>query len=83
MKGLASVTKRFPMHELAIRRLYASDPDFRETCEGHATACCALERWKAHRERADEYRALIDEIEEEIIEYVKGRHGAEDDSAPH
>lgn len=75
MKGLASVTKRFPMHELVIRRLHASDPDFRETCEGHATACCALERWKADRERADEYRTLIAEIEEEIIEYVEGRRG--------
>jgi hypothetical protein len=71
VKELGPVIKRFPMQELAIRRHYASDPDFREACEDYVTANRSLERWQADDAKAAEFRATIEEIELEIIEYLE------------
>ena len=58
------------MQELAVRRFFACDPDFREICEAYLTATCALERWKLDISRAEEYRGLIEELKWEIDEYL-------------
>ena len=76
MKELDSVIARFPMQELAIRRLCARDPSFREICEDHATATCAIQRWSADEKRAAEYRDLIAEIEQEITDNLTKAQGA-------
>jgi hypothetical protein len=66
MKGLGPVIARFPMQELAIRRHYASDPDFREACEDYAIANCSLERWQADEAKSAHFKAMIEELEREI-----------------
>jgi len=81
MKELASVIKQLPMQELAIRRIFASDPDFREICEAHLTATCALERWKLDISRAEEYREMIEELEQEIEDYLEKQQRPAGDSA--
>ena len=70
MKEVASLIRRFPAHEFAVRRLYASDPEFKEVCEHHATATGALERWKADKDKADEWREMVKELEDEALEYL-------------
>ncbi len=71
MKGLVTVIERFPMQELAIRRQYASDPDFREACEDYVTASRSLNRWQADEAKAAEFQTIIEEIEQEITEYLE------------
>ena len=71
MKELDSIIRLFPMQELAIRRFFASDSDFREICEAQLTATCALERWKSDISRAEEYREMIGELKQEIEDYLE------------
>ena len=71
MRELDTVIKRFPMQELAIRRQYASDPDFREACEDYAVASRSLERCLGDETKAAEFKAMIEEIELEIMAYIK------------
>jgi hypothetical protein len=73
MKELVAVIRQFPMQELAIRRLYASDPEFRDICEDYVTANCALERWQADMVKAAEFREMSEEIEREILKYIEKR----------
>lgn len=72
MSELITVISRFPEHELAARRLYAHAPEFRVLCEDYETARLAFDRWKGDRERAEEFRRLGAEIEEEIHELLLG-----------
>jgi glycogen debranching enzyme len=65
------VIRRFPAYELAVRRLYASDPEFRDACEHYALAVHAFERWVEDETKAEEYRRMIRELEDEIIEYFE------------
>ena len=69
MKGLDAVIKRFPMQELAIRRNYATDTDFREACEDYIIANRSLERCRQDETKAAEFKAMIEEIEQEIMDY--------------
>jgi len=71
MKELKTVIKRFPMQELAIWRHYTSDPDFRQACEDYVIANRSLERWQADRVKAAEFKALIEELEREILAYIE------------
>lgn len=71
MKGLDTVVKRFPMQELAIRRHYASDRDFREACEDYVTANRSLERWQANEAKSAHFKAMIEELEREITAYLE------------
>jgi hypothetical protein len=65
-----TVTARFPEHELAVRRLFICDADFRAICEDHEEAIQALLYWQAkgtsQHARAEEYRQLVSELEAEI-----------------
>ena len=74
MKGLASVISRFGDREVAIRRAYMADPEFRELCHYHTWALGIAERWSAHESRAGEYRRVAEELEEEITEYLANRY---------
>ena len=72
MFDLATVIRRFPLHELSIRRLYVRMPEFRSLCEDFSTAKCALERWRDDDRKASEFQHLCEEIEAEIEEYIQG-----------
>ena len=74
MTDLTAVIEKFPAHEFTVRRLHASDTDFKSLCEDYAVAVCASERWKDDHVRGEEYRKLADELEIEILEFIEGRH---------
>ena len=67
-----SFTKKFPEHELAIRRLIQRDHDFCSVCENHEACLAAVRHWDAqgNQERAGEYRRISLEIEEEILAFL-------------
>lgn len=71
MEELSAIIRRFPAHELSIRRLYTHAPEFRSLCEDYATARCALERWIADEHKADDFRRLSEEIALEIQELLE------------
>ncbi|WP_271899188.1 hypothetical protein [Candidatus Phyllobacterium onerii] len=71
MPQLAAIIRRFPAHELIIRRLYASTAEFRTLCEDYETAQQALERWRSDERKAEEFRLLCEEIEEEVGEQLE------------
>lgn len=71
MNDVVMVISRFPTHEFAARRCYASDVDFREMCENYATTRSALDRWKSDGGKAAEYRQLMRELEDEILAYLE------------
>lgn len=74
MNDLAAVIRRFPEHEVQVRRLYASSDEFRALCEDHALAASAVVRWNDDRTRSEPYRLLVDELESEVLEFIEGRH---------
>jgi hypothetical protein len=74
MNDLTAVIRIFPAHEFKLRRLYASEAEFKTLCEDYAVAIEALDRWSNDRVRARQYRQLVDELEDEIFEFVEGRH---------
>lgn len=80
MKDVALVIGRFPAHEFAVRRLYVSDPEFREACEHYATAARALERWTANEDKAAEWREMVNELEDEVLEFLEKQPPARGES---
>ena len=68
---IAAIVGRLPDQELAIRRLCNSDAGFLGSCEDYQVAAAALRHWEgagdAYAARADEYRKLLGEIEEEVL----------------
>jgi hypothetical protein len=69
LTSLASLAARFPDRELAIRRLCHRDSEFLGVCEDYEEAVAALRRWQARADeaKAEEYRRLVAELEEEIL----------------
>jgi hypothetical protein len=62
---------RFPRHELAIRRLYVRDSEFRAVCDDYGEVHRALEHWQATDQvvpgRVAEYRRMLKELEAEAV----------------
>lgn len=68
---VAAVTRQFSQHEFRIRRLFASNADFRAICEDYSAATRALALWEADNRRAGDYRQIIGELQDEILEYLE------------
>jgi hypothetical protein len=66
-----ALARRFPDRARSIRRLQAEDATFRAICEDYAEALQALAYWQAPErsceQRAEEYRRLVEELEEEAL----------------
>ena len=67
------IRKRFPDQTQHIDHLLAQDPEFISLCEDHEACVNALQYWIKSKEpeaetRVDEYRVLILELEEEIVQ---------------
>jgi len=67
------IRKRFPNKTERIDYLMAQDPEFTNLCEDLDAYVGALQHWIKSKEpeaetRVDEYRALIRELEEEIVQ---------------
>jgi hypothetical protein len=72
MPDLAPIIRRFSEHEFEVNRRYARDPEFRAICEDYAVATRALEYWEKDHAKAEDYRQLIRELEDEILEHLTG-----------
>jgi hypothetical protein len=70
MPDLAPIICRFNEHEFEIRRRYARDPEFRAICEDYSAATRALLYWEKDRSKAEDYRQLIRELEDEILAHL-------------
>jgi hypothetical protein len=68
------LVSRFPRHELAIRRLYVRDPEFRAVCDDYGEVQRALEHWRATDRtvvgRVAEYRRMLEELEAEALTFL-------------
>lgn len=69
------IRKRFPDKKHSIDRLIAEDPDFLDLCEDYDACVDALRYWALSKEpesetRVNEYRTLIEELEEEITQVL-------------
>jgi hypothetical protein len=74
------LVSRFPRHELAIRRLYVRDPEFRAVCDDYGEVQRALAHWQANDHavpgRVAEYRRMLEELETEaqaMLEACEGK----------
>lgn len=68
------LVSRFPRHELAIRRLYVRDPEFRAVCDDYGEVQHALEHWQVADQpvpgRVAEYRRMLEELEAETLAFL-------------
>ncbi len=70
---MGHIRKRFPDKSENIALLMTKDPDFRAICEDYRDCIHALRHWDQSQEpeaetRVNEYRTLIGELEDEIVE---------------
>ena len=74
MPSIDLLVTRFPRHELAIRRLYVRDPEFRAVCDDYGEVQRALEHWQATDQaaprRVAEYRRMLEELEAEALTFL-------------
>jgi hypothetical protein len=68
------LVSRLPRHELAVRRLYVRDPEFRAVCDDYGEVQRALEYWQASDQavpgRVAEYRRMLKELEAEVLTFL-------------
>lgn len=74
MPRVDPLVSRLPSHELAIRRFYLRDPEFRAVCDDYdavqrALACCQASD-PAVPERIAEYRRMLEELEAEALTFL-------------
>lgn len=72
------IRKEFPDQKHHIDDLLAKDPEFFSLCEDFDACVNALRYWMRSQEpeaktRADEYRALVRELKEEIAQSLSAR----------
>jgi 4-alpha-glucanotransferase len=77
--AIAALVRRFPEHACSIRRLGAADATFRTICDDYGEALRALAHWQAAdqsaQQRADEYRRMVKELEDEALAALKAYEG--------
>lgn len=74
---LVLIIRRFSEREFEINRRYARDPEFRAICEDYAAATRALAYWVKDPSKAEDYRRLIKELEDEILAHLTGPQRSE------
>ena len=70
------VIKRFPSHQQSIKSLYTTNQNFKTVCADYRQCIRALEFWgKADLceapKRQQEYKALLQDLESEILQYLE------------
>jgi hypothetical protein len=77
--AIAALVRRFPERACSIRRLGAADATFRAICDDYGEALGALAHWQAAdqsaQQRAEEYRRMVKELEDEALAAVKAYEG--------
>lgn len=74
--GLFFVFERFPDRKATVKALYRESEDFQSLCEDYRQCAAALRYWQQSSEdyapaRRLEYTALLQELEEEIVKFLK------------
>ena len=74
--GLPIVLAKFPEHQEKIKRLFKRNETFQTLCEDYRRCSEALKYWNnfASEEapaRREEYRSLLRDLEDEILQNVK------------
>jgi hypothetical protein len=74
--NLFFIVKRFPEHKEIIKRLYSESENFQEMCNDYQECDRALRHWsQSHSEdspeRRNEYAALMQDLEAEILLTLK------------
>ncbi|OIS93689.1 hypothetical protein BLA27_10305 [Brucella cytisi] len=70
VSNLNVIVQRFPDHEAIIRALYWKSLDFRLLCDDYVSAKNAFDCWRADERKAEEFRSLCRDIEEEVRELM-------------
>ncbi len=70
------IRERFPYKKQSIDLLMAKDPEFLTLCEDYDACVNALRHWAASKApeaetRVQEYRVLVRELEDEIIQALE------------
>ena len=78
IEKVSHIRKRFPEKIDAVVLLMAEDPGFCEICEDYEVGAKALHYWAQStkpeaKARVVEYRTIIQELEEEIVEALSLR----------
>jgi len=73
--GLIFILKRFPEHSEKIQCLFEENHSFRSLCEDCRVCAKALKYWNDSTSekapaRMEEYRVLLQELEEEVLLYL-------------
>lgn len=71
MSDMTPILRRFAEHAFEVRRRCVLDPEFRAICEDYAAATAALTHWERDQSKAEDYRRLIRELEDEVLEYLR------------
>jgi hypothetical protein len=71
-----TLCKRFPQHDGLIHHLILNDSEFCSLCEDYSLCIQTLEEWCCSgesmvQERVEEYTALLEELEQEILELLE------------
>ena len=79
-KTIQTLIESLPGHAEAIERAYAQSGHFRSICADFCSCANALIRWDGMesgeaKTRCEEYRALLEELEEEILRWLEARDG--------
>ncbi len=76
MPDVISVIHRFAGYEFLVRRLYATDPEFKIICDDYADALRASEVWASDEAKSEDYQNLVRELEDEIHHFIGAAHPA-------
>lgn len=73
--AIDALVDRFPDRARSILRLQAENATFREICEDYGEALRVLAYWRkadqASQKKAEEYRRLVEELENEALAALK------------
>ena len=69
------ILEKFPEKSQAIAHLLEEDSEFLAMCEDYDVCIVALQHWEQSKEpeaktRVNEYRELIEKLEEEVIQFL-------------
>jgi len=78
--GLFFVFERFPDRKETVKALYRESETFQSLCEDYRQCAVALRYWSRSSEehapaRREEYRMLLQELEEELTKILKVSEG--------
>ena len=69
--------KTLPDVAQRIETCLSEHETFQDMCENYQECALGLEHWRAtpqrHKERIEEYAQLLQELEDEILQFLKGR----------